>query len=164
MIYDGGVFIRSRSSDILSLIHPVRKDFQSWFRVMGRLVNGSPALGIGTLAWSLVTLGTIRCTRQWWIIRCVVCVHGGGSLVSTMRVNPLCRTEPGILLMLGRSWGIGSIVYAENFSCQGHRRRKWAGTGWMRYLRRRCAWILWDPYVAPWSCLVLVAKERSNVY
>ena len=63
VIYDGRVFATSRPSDILSLIHPVRKFSQSWLSVIGLLEKGSPSLGIGTFVWSLVACERIRCTR-----------------------------------------------------------------------------------------------------
>ena len=119
---------------------------------MGRLVNRSPALGICTLVWSLVTWGKIGCTRQWGMSRCAVCVHGGGVLIRTLRVHPSWRAEPGILLIWDRSWGIGSIVSVEDFSFQGHRRAECVGTGWKRYLRRQCA--------CTTRCLVCVSNRK----
>ena len=44
----GSVGTCSSPSDILSLIHPVRKVSQSWLSVMGRLVKESSGFGMGT--------------------------------------------------------------------------------------------------------------------
>ena len=73
-------------------------------------MNGSPGFEIGTLVWSFVTYGKIRCTRQWLISRYGVCVHTIGNLVSILSVNPSCDTDPGIFLARGSSRGTGSTV------------------------------------------------------
>ena len=62
--------------------------------------------------------------------RCAVCVYGGGSLASTFSVNPSCRADSGILLILGRSWGMSPTVSVEDFSYRDNCREGFVGTGW----------------------------------
>ena len=86
--------------------------------MMGRLVNGSPGLNIGTFVWSFIICGRMRWIRQWLIGRCTMYVQVDGSLATTLRVNPSCSTETGIRLICGSSRGTNSTVTVEDFRYQ----------------------------------------------
>ena len=119
-----------RLSDIFSLIHPVIKASQSWFSVIGRLENDSLSLGVETLVWSLVTCGRIWCTRLCWMSRLAVCVHEGGSRARSLSVKLSCRTEPGIVMIWGRIWGIRLAVSSDDIRHQGQcRTERWELVG-----------------------------------